>query len=41
MIILVAGITKDLKKVLNIFEERFWQRCFPLNFAKFLKTCFL
>ena len=28
----------SLKKVL---EKRLWHRCFPMNFAKFLKTLFL
>ena len=25
----------------TLFKKRFWHRCFPLNFAKFLRTSFL
>ena len=25
----------------NLFKKRLWQRCFPDNFAKFIRTFFL
>ena len=25
----------------NLFKKRLWHRCFPVNFAKFLRTAFL
>ena len=25
----------------NLLTKRLWQRCFPVNFAKFLRTAFL
>ena len=32
----VAGL-----KHANLFKKRLWQRCFPVNFVKFLRTSFL
>ena len=28
-------------KVATLLKKRFWHRCFPMNFAKFLRTPFL
>ena len=32
----VAGL-----RLANLFKKRLWHRCFPVNFAKFLRTTFL
>ena len=29
------------KRVLKNFEKRLWQRCFPVNITKFLRTAYI
>ena len=36
----VAGL-KAIKKNCNFIKKRLSHRCFPVNFAKFLRTAFL
>ena len=31
---------RDLRPA-TLSKRRLWHRCFPVNFAKFLRTCFL
>ena len=32
---------KISQKACNFIKKRLWHRCFPVTFAKFLRTCFL
>ena len=35
-----ARVSFLLKKKLTLLKKRLWRRCFPVNFAKFLRTPF-